>query len=211
MTCFTVQRWRELLRATCVQADSKQLFSEIESRYSEPHRAYHNRLHIDECLQELDRVRGEARNPLAVELAIWFHDVIYDPRAHDNEEQSARFASECLKEASKELVRHVSKLILITKTHEPGYIDDGSLLVDIDLSTLGKPPERFSRFESGIRTEYSWVPADVYRQKRVEILEGFLKRDRIYLTDTFRERYEDAARRNLSKLIAELKSDSFNS
>jgi predicted metal-dependent HD superfamily phosphohydrolase len=205
MTCFTFQRWTELLRAAGVQDNSKQLFSEVERRYSEPHRAYHNRLHIDECLQEFGRVHGEARNPIAVELAIWFHDVIYDPRETDNEEQSARFASECLKEASNELVRHITKLILRTKSHEPGDIEDAALLVDIDLSILGKPPERFSQFESGIRSEYAWVPADVYRQKRAEILEGFLKRERIYLTESFRGRYEDAARRNLAKLIAELR------
>jgi predicted metal-dependent HD superfamily phosphohydrolase len=195
----------ELLRAAGVQQDSKQLFWEIERRYSEPHRAYHNPLHIDECLQEFDRMRGEARDPIALELAIWFHDVIYDPRATDNEEQSARFASECLKEASTEIVRHVSTLILVTKSHDTSNINDASLLVDIDLSILGKPPERFSQFESGIRREYAWVPADVYRQRRAEILEGFLKRERIYHTESFRERYEDAARHNLAKLIAELK------
>jgi predicted metal-dependent HD superfamily phosphohydrolase len=78
----------ELWRAAGVQQDSKQLFIEIERRYSEPHRAYHNRLHIDECLQEFDRMRGEARNPIALELAIWFHDVIYDPRATDNENKA---------------------------------------------------------------------------------------------------------------------------
>jgi predicted metal-dependent HD superfamily phosphohydrolase len=195
----------ELLRAAGVQEDSKQLFGEIEPRYSEPHRAYHNCLHIDECLQEFDRVRGEARNPTAVELAIWFHDVIYDPRANDNEEQSARFASECLKEASNELVNYISELILITNSHQPGDIGDASLLVDIDLSILGKPPERFAQFESGIRTEYAWVPADVYRQKRAEILDGFLNRERIYCTECFRKRYEDAARHNLAKLITKLR------
>jgi predicted metal-dependent HD superfamily phosphohydrolase len=110
-----------------------------------------------------------------------------------------------LKEASNELVRHITKLILCTKSHEPGDIENAALLVDIDLSILGKPPERFSQFESGIRSEYAWVPADVYRQRRVEILERFLKRERIYFTQSFRERYEDAARRNLATLIAELR------
>lgn len=205
MTYFTFQRWCELLESAGIQQNPATMFRKIEQRYSEPHRAYHNALHIDECLREFDRVRGEARNPTAVELAIWFHDVIYDPRANDNEEQSARFASECLKEASNELGNNISEMILSTKSHEPGDIEDASLLVDIDLSILGNPPERFAHFESGIRTEYAWVPADVYRQKRAEILDGFLNRERIYCTESFRKRYEDAARHNLAKLIAELR------
>jgi predicted metal-dependent HD superfamily phosphohydrolase len=204
MTCFTVQRWTELLIAAGVRQDPKQTFHGIESRYSEAHRAYHNARHIDECLQEFDQSRGEARNPPPLELAIWFHDAIYDPRANDNEEQSARFATECLKDASNDLARTVSNLIITTKSHVAGDLQDAPLLIDIDLSILGKSAERFAQFEAGIRDEYAWVPTDLYRLKRTEILEGFLKRERIYITESFRQRYEDGARHNLSKLIAEL-------
>lgn len=57
--------------------------------YSEPHRHYHNFHHIADSLAEFDRARHLAREPLAVELAIWFHDTVYDTRAGNNEEQSA--------------------------------------------------------------------------------------------------------------------------
>jgi predicted metal-dependent HD superfamily phosphohydrolase len=207
MTCFTLQRWSALSESAGIPQNSQEMFQTIEHHYSEPHRAYHNALHIDECLREFDLVREQAMNPVALELAIWFHDVIYDPRASDNEEQSARFAIGCLKEVNRTLAHQVSNLILTTRSHLAGSIDDTALLLDIDLSILGKSTERFAEFEAGIRNEYAWVPIEVYRQKRAEILSGFMKRERIYATESFYNRYESTARCNLSKLIAELRRE----
>jgi predicted metal-dependent HD superfamily phosphohydrolase len=205
MTCFTLQRWGALSVSAGIERDSEEFFLQMERRYSEPHRAYHNARHIDECLREFDFVRGQAMNPTALELAIWFHDVIYDPRALDNEEQSARFAKGCLKKANSALADQVSKLILTTESHRAGSIEDAGLLIDIDLSILGKSDERFAQFEAGIEKEYAWVPREAYREKRAEILGGFLNRERIFATESFHNRYEATARRNIAKLIAELR------
>lgn len=204
MKFFTIQRWSELLEKTAMGRDVKESFCELVRRYSESHRHYHNARHIDECLEEFDRVRGEAQDPIALELAIWFHDVIYNPRANDNEERSAEVAEEWLKETPTEVTVQVRDLILTTKTHSPGEVADATLLIDIDLSIFGKPTERFAEFESGIRSEYAWVPPDVYCSKRAEILAGFLNRERIYRTDSFRDRYESNARRNVGELITRL-------
>jgi predicted metal-dependent HD superfamily phosphohydrolase len=206
MNFFNQSRWNALCAAAGVGPPLLHCFDEISRRYSEAHRAYHNRRHIDECLGEFDLVRSEVSNPVAVEFAIWFHDVIYDPRANDNEEQSGRFAVERLQGINKDLARQVADLILITKTHRAGPVPGAELLIDIDLSILGKPAERFAEFENGIRAEYAWVPVKVYCEKRVEILRGFLKRERIYSTKTIHDRYEAIARKNISKLIAELEA-----
>lgn len=197
------ERW-ERLRSNGLRSNLRCLFEELSRRYSEPHRHYHNARHIDECLQEFDAVRGEAVNPLALELAIWFHDVVYDPRASDNEERSAGYAVECLQQARNDLARQVSDLILTTKTHLPGIVRDAALLIDIDLSILGRSAERFAQFEDGIRQEYAWVPHNVYCEKRAEILRGFLKREQIYITKTIHDRYEKVARENISRLITRL-------
>lgn len=61
---------------------------------SESHRHYHNCLHIAGCPHEFDQVRKLAADALAVELAIWFHDAVYDPLAADNEECSAELAKD---------------------------------------------------------------------------------------------------------------------
>ena len=188
-----------------MRGNTDEIFGELARRYGEAHRHYHNARHIDECLRELDGVRGLAKDPVTLELAIWFHDVVYDPRANDNEARSAELAGEWLKEPGEELTGHVRELILTTKTHVPGRVVDAGLLIDIDLSIFGKSAERFGEFEEGIRSEYAWVPWDVYCAKRAEILEGFLKRERIYETELMREKYEATARRNIEALIERLR------
>ena len=182
-------------------------FDDLLTRYSEHQRHYHNALHIDECLREFDLVRAQALDPAALEFAIWFHDVIYDPRASDNEEQSARFAVESLKGARDDLDARVSDLVLTTTTHLPGSIPDAASLIDIDLSILGKPAKRFDEYEAAIREEYSWVSMNVYCEKRAAILQSFLQRDRIFRTPFFFDRYEVQARQNLANSIGKLSKD----
>jgi len=86
-------RWNELCRGARSEA-AAQWYDRLLELYSEPHRHYHNAQHITDCLKEFDSVRDAAQEPLAVELAIWFHDAIYNPRAGDNEERSAELAAQ---------------------------------------------------------------------------------------------------------------------
>ena len=204
MKAFDESRWQALWTTVSARAVRACSFKDLLARYSEPQRHYHNAQHIDECLREFDLVRAQALDPAALEFAIWFHDVIYDPRASDNEEQSARFATESLKGARDDLDARVSDLVLTTKTHLPGSIPDAALLIDIDLSILGKPAKRFDEYEAAIREEYSWVSISVYCEKRAAILRAFLQRDRIFTTQFFHDRYEFHARQNLANSVAKL-------
>ena len=176
--------------------------------YSEPHRHYHNQHHIADCLHEFDGVRHLAREPVAVELAIWFHDAVYDTRAGDNEEHSAELAKDWLKKSNTPdaLADAVGQLVLATKHHDGSLHVDAPLLVDVDLSILGQMPERFREYEAQIRAEYSWVEQELFCEKRAEILERFLARERIYGTEKFSGRCELRARRNLRESIAALQT-----
>ncbi len=167
--------------------------------YSEPHRHYHNLRHISDCLSQFDRARHLAADPVAVELAIWFHDAVYDPHAADNEERSAQLAEDWLKKAhaSEALAGSVRGLVLATKNHDASLHADAPLLVDVDLSILGQPPDRFWEYERQIREEYAWVAENVFVTKRAEILQSFLARKRIYNTDFFFHPLEAQARINL--------------
>jgi predicted metal-dependent HD superfamily phosphohydrolase len=155
--------------------------------YSEPHRCYHNLVHIEDCLTEFDRAKQLATDPAAVELAIWFHDAVHDPRAADNEERSAELAKDWLSDvhASDALTDSVGRLVLATKNHDASLHADAPLLVDVDLSILGKPPEQFWEYERQIREEYAWVEKRVFAAKRAEILRRFLACERICQTDSF--------------------------
>jgi predicted metal-dependent HD superfamily phosphohydrolase len=134
---------------------------------------------------------------------------VYDPRAADNEERSAQLAQAWLGEVRAEpaLLDAVARLILATKKHDASLHVDAALLVDVDLSILGQPPDRFWEYEAQIREEYSWVPPDVFSVKRAEILDGFLARPCIYNTDVFYRRLEAQARANLKSSVGRLRNE----
>jgi predicted metal-dependent HD superfamily phosphohydrolase len=208
VTTASSERWAKLWREIGAKHNGLPVYQELVSLYSEPHRHYHNLSHVAECLNEFDTAREHAQQPLALELAIWFHDAIYDTRAANNEEKSAELAQRRIADAKAggELCASVFALVMSTKTHDPSLHPDAPLLVDIDLSILGKPEERFWEYESQIRREYDWVPENVFATKRAEILERFLKRKRIFSTKVFFDRYEKQARANLQASVQRLKS-----
>jgi predicted metal-dependent HD superfamily phosphohydrolase len=79
---------------------------------------------------------------------------------------------------------------------------DARLLVDIDLSILGAPAERYAEYERRIRAEYAHVPPALFETRRREILASFLAREPLYLTPSIRARLEAQARINLRQAIA---------
>lgn len=184
-------------------ADHREMFERIIKAYEEPHRHYHTAAHIDACLGEFDSVRSLARSGPQVEAALWFHDVIYNTRASDNERQSAEMASRFLASSgvSSSTCDRVYSHIMVTAHKGNPVDDDARLVVDIDLSILGQDEQVYDVFERSVREEYKWVPWFLYRRKRIEILRTFLARESIYATERFRQRYELAARSNLERAI----------
>ena len=61
------------------------------ARYAEPHRRYHSQQHLHECLVHLRPALHLTEHPGEVEIALWFHDAIYELKAQDNEAQSAQW------------------------------------------------------------------------------------------------------------------------
>ena len=68
---------------------SNDLYEILFHAYTEPHRCYHNVQHIVECLDLYRQVKALLCQPAWVELAIWFHDAVYDPQSNENEMRSA--------------------------------------------------------------------------------------------------------------------------
>jgi predicted metal-dependent HD superfamily phosphohydrolase len=202
--------WDRIWRGIGGLGESHDLMAQILERYSESHRHYHTLQHLKECLVLAEKFSDLSENPFIVEISLWFHDAIYDVKLHDNEERSAAFAETELKKRgiAPEIIRRVSQLILITRhSAQPETLDE-EILSDIDLAILGANESRFLQYEQQVRREYDWVPENVYRVKRKEILEGFLNRDYIYNTPRFGNCYEDKARGNLLASILKLKISS---
>jgi predicted metal-dependent HD superfamily phosphohydrolase len=199
-------RWVRLWNTVGASGDPLPWYETLTQAYAEPQRHYHNQQHIAECLAEFDGARHLAKEPASVELALWFHDAVYDPKSGDNEERSAGMANSCLSGAGlPDLATSVGALVMVTKSHDEAPGSDAPLMVDVDLSILGQEPKRFSEYEAQIRAEYSSVPKLIFNFKRAQILQRFLERPRIYATDHFASRYEQSARRNLADSVQTLR------
>lgn len=175
----------------------------VLARYDEPHRHYHTRQHLEECRERLAPVLGDAERADEVELALLYHDAVYDARASDNEARSADLAAAAMaaQGATPAAISRVRALILATRHAEPPATRDERLLVDVDLGILAADAARFDEYERQVREEYSWVPGPLFRTKRRAVLESFLARPRIYTSGAFGVD-EAPARANLARSIA---------
>jgi predicted metal-dependent HD superfamily phosphohydrolase len=200
------QRWSDLWRRLGAQSGPEPVWSEIVRAYWQPDRTYHTLVHVQDCLTQFDSVRHLAEREVEVEMALWCHDVVCDPRAVNNEAQSAAWTSRMLKQGgvAAEVSARIEVLILATQHHTLPDQPDGALVVDIDLSILGRTPVEFDRYEAAIRQEYHWVSEPTYREARIKVLESFLARASVFQTQSFRDRYEAQARDNLTRSIRDL-------
>ncbi len=174
--------------------------------YGEPHRHYHDLRHLDECLGMVDSMPGLADDDrLAAELALWFHDVVYDPRAPDNEARSADRARAWLALARVALADRVAALVEMTAGHlaDPGD-DAATAVADADLAILGSAPERYREYAEAIRREYAHLVDDDFATGRTRVLQALAARDPIYLRPDVRAAREARARENIGAELARL-------
>ncbi len=199
-------QWQALWSALGVDPPAAHWFDELQQRYGEPHRAYHTLQHIDESLAHFQRVSDLATDPPTVVAALWFHDVIYEPKQHDNEAASAAWAGRVLQQAgvAAASIAQIQALILYTMHNQIPPAGDAALLVDIDLAILGASPARFAEYETQIRHEYAWVPWATYCSRRAALLQQFLARPLLYQTAYFQEHFAEQARDNLAWSLARL-------
>lgn len=185
------------------------IFAQLAVAYGENTRHYHTAKHVSECLLHFLKYRDAAKHPAEIEIAIWFHDAIYDTTKSDNEEQSAEWAKRYLTEQSVDpkSVNRIVEMILATKTHQ-SQTADSALMVDIDLGILGATVDAFEAYDLAIHKEFYWVPTEQYCIGRSQVLSSFLKRETIYQTEVMRDLYEAQARENLSRKIKELTNNS---
>jgi predicted metal-dependent HD superfamily phosphohydrolase len=199
-------QWTQTWTDLALELPDLQVLHALLDHYREPHRAYHTLRHLEECFEEFDAVRTLCSYPGDVQLALWFHDAIYDTKGSDNEDRSASWAESVLAAANAPFAQRqrVRDFILVTKHDGFASTPDAGFVVDIDLSILGAGSERFDEYESQIRFEYSWVPESAFREARHAILNKFLERRAIYSTAHFRNRFEKQARANLERSLARL-------
>ncbi len=180
----------------------------LRQRYAEPHRAYHTQAHVDAMLAGLATVRPVLDWPEPVELAVWYHDAIYDPAAADNEARSAALLrAELAGLLEPALLDRAALLILLTKDHAlpdvgAAWAGDAALFLDLDMAVLGAEPASYDAYERGIAAEY--VPVygvTQYEAGRQRFLTEMLARPRLFLTDQSHRELDAQARRNIQRWL----------
>lgn len=204
--------WLKLLaRYDVAPVAAAPLFELLVAAYTSPDRHYHNLEHLDEVFRSAGRLATITDDTGPLNLAIWFHDAVYDPRAKDNEARSADLAVNLLGPVGVPawVLDRVVRMIRET-AHRPGDPPPAdrhtAVLLDADLAVLGSPPERYNRYAADIRKEYGWVPDADYRAGRAAVLETFLARPRIYTTDLLFQEIEPRARENMRAEVATLRA-----
>jgi predicted metal-dependent HD superfamily phosphohydrolase len=201
--------WNQLCQQLGVKDPDKasKIYRELFYLYEAPGRHYHNLFHVYMIVAEnFQPIRHQLADRLAVHMAIWFHDAIYDTKASDNEEQSADLAKEKIKELGlpDAFGKKVSDLILTTKHLSKPKESDAQYLVDMDLAIFGQPEVIFNNYVGEMRLEYGWKSDADFAKDKKDLVERFLKRRLIYCTDFFQNKYEVQARKNLERSLEKL-------
>ncbi|CAJ1332260.1 unnamed protein product [Effrenium voratum] len=196
-----VQRWWEVLK----------------NRYGESQRSYHTLSHLDEMFSYFEEHLSSITDAAAVSLAIFFHDVIYNPRAGSpqNELESAdlfeRFVQESLPSGDPPGVEKGLKAMKVrrwieqTAHHKCTERDelDCKLFMDFDMAVLGRPWPQYEVYSEQIRQEYSHVPEALFCAARSAFLESAASKseptDHVFATDAFRKEREVQAMENAAQ------------
>ena len=183
--------------------DGKAVHDRLLSGYNEAGRYYHTFDHIRHCLAMFDTCRSQLEDPDAVELAVWFHDVIFEPGNPDNEAQSADLYNELSHGVHSPATRDkVTRLIMATLHNGNALQDqDAKFMVDIDLSSFGLPWDAFLRDSDNLRREAGDLSDAEFYRKAIGFHDYLQARERFFQTDFFAERFESQARKNIARYI----------
>lgn len=212
-----LKRWTELCARLGVTGDAVTAAGrKIVDSYDEAGRHYHDRAHLGSVLHHLDWAKENVTETQGlfdpekqklfdtVELALWYHDVVYNPKAQDNEAQSRnRLLTEARQLGiAEDVAKEAAALVDVTARHMTARGRAENIMVDCDLASLGETPTAFMRNNANIRKEYAHVPAPLFTVGQNKIMGAFLKEKRIYKTEAFYRCYEEQARKNLAALTA---------
>jgi predicted metal-dependent HD superfamily phosphohydrolase len=193
--------WRELVGAYIRSPEVDGIGRALLASWGEPHRRYHNALHLRDVLSHADELADHAVDPTAVKLAAWYHDAVYAGRP-DDEENSARRAEAELAALGlpTALITEVARLVRLTATHDPPRDDrNGEALSDADLAILAAPAETYVAYAAAVRGEYAHLSDEVFCAGRARILQALLEQPAVFRTPYARERWEAKARHNVGE------------
>ena len=173
--------------------------------YAQPHRGYHDVVHLDELIALAHEHTPDLDE--AEQLALLFHDAVYVPGAPrgDNERLSGLLMRATVRTLGlKDLELDRAARIIDATTHAAPPPAEAARVCDLDLWRLAAPWPAFQRHALGIRREYLHLFADEagFWTARNAFYQTMLAKPRLFATDYFVERFEQAARANMRRALA---------
>lgn len=168
--------------------DAQEIGKYLLAHYTGSDRHYHNARHIVAMLDGFERIKAKCAHPMAAELAIFFHDVIYDVGRRDNEQQSAACMQEMLAgKVDNTILDGAAFSIEATQKHVATSHPDTNWILDLDMAILGQAWPVYERYAKDVMQEHLLVyEKEAYRQGRIALfLEPALAQGVIFLTDDF--------------------------
>jgi predicted metal-dependent HD superfamily phosphohydrolase len=83
---------------------------------------------------------------------------------------------------------------------------DTDMLLDADLAILGADSAAYQAYVNGVRAEYAHVDDDQWRAGRTVVLQRFLQRPRLFITEFMHTTYQHRARANIEAELAALRA-----
>lgn len=187
-----------------------ELLDRLITRHRERQRRYHRIEHVERVVRlVLELADTEQVTDLdAVVAAAMYHDAVYEPTHPANERASARVARRDLTKLgwSAERCDSVGTMIEGTAAHSDPATVDAAVLFDADLAILGADEPAYTAYVGRVRDEYGHLDDTEWTEGRIAVMQSFLDRKAIYATATGADRWETAARRNITAELQTLQS-----
>jgi predicted metal-dependent HD superfamily phosphohydrolase len=226
-SCLT-KRLSDAVSACLEDKNDAQAFSSLalEAIFSVyPSRPYHNLHHLVAMYSWLDKAYADAAGlpdgpplssmPPCVSLAVLFHDIVYDPKRHDNEKKSAEMFADMAVDLPVSIVEDTAALIMATIKHQPvpqpssdSFLDweDCKLFLDADLSILAASSSSYDSYTKGIRQEYIHYDNLSYREGRIKVLGSMLSTPYLFHSRWSLDRPDEMEAKARSNLVSEIRS-----
>lgn len=145
----------------------------LQYSWNEPHRFYHTEKHLSFLIDKIEHSSLSEEEKDKLRLTAFFHDVVYDPTAQDNEERSA--------EMLREITRHpvteeVTAMILDTKTHQ-AQTELSRQFVEWDMAVVAESDfSQLMAWERGVFKEFQFVDYSMYKMGRLALLDEWTRK-----------------------------------
>jgi len=193
----------------------------LNSRYCEPHRAYHGWGHIAALLEKLDGHRNLASRADLIAIAAFWHDAVYTTR---DREGRIRPDYENVRDSASLFARYtllkppardaVLAFIMATADHlharadgkfYDGFEGDLDLFLDLDLSSLASPWAAFESHMRQLRSEFSFASDGEFYANHLRTLQNFARDDvALFRRAETRAMWLASAKANLQRCCSEL-------